>query len=509
MDKTSKTLMSLEFPGVVNNLDRMMDMIGGHDKLETVFNEPGSRLQLRFRPEDVYAHAVHGECIPVQQVLVRFKRKRLTYNDGSTEEVTTSEVIGVIESSFIFQSLCDLQYLPMKRVDGGNTSKNPKYISIKENIIPSDPYNPENLDDKDFNPTAPLFILPTIFCRFDSPITDYNYRNGPEIKDKDLKDMIEQQREKAVIGKIRKSRSLQAHVVSFKSGQEVPTEASPDIITASEAGLANKELLPKMKEAFEERPVWTRHGLMFHLKCSLNELRYTLAMIAFNVIDGPWRNTWIVFGYDPRKNKDSVQYQTIDFRVRRTYNNKKIDELLLSNKRRTIMQYQIPLQKTIGSRDKTPAVIASVMPSTSKRDEEQESRKDSQMQKLQRQVFFKPGIIPSNRQLVYQLMDIDLSEVKEMITKKSRKDAPDDKDGWLPTGSVDRIRSEMKKTLDKTVLLMAQEKGWIEGKASSFFEGLTDEEDTSGLATEMLECSVEGNEDDDDEEEDSDEDWHP
>lgn len=44
-----KTLMSVEYPGPIANLERFFTMIGGVENLEKVFNS-GDRLSLHFRP---------------------------------------------------------------------------------------------------------------------------------------------------------------------------------------------------------------------------------------------------------------------------------------------------------------------------------------------------------------------------------------------------------------------------------------------------------------------------
>lgn len=38
------------------------------------------------------------------------------------------------------------------------------------------------------------------------------------------------------------------------------------------------------------------------------------------MIDGPWRGSWVKYGYDPRKDPEARKYQILDFRVRHTGN---------------------------------------------------------------------------------------------------------------------------------------------------------------------------------------------
>ena len=72
---------------------------------------------------------------------------------------------------------------------------------------------------------------------------------------------------------------------------------------------------------FEERKVWSRAALEARLPLSIGttSLKRLLARVAYNFDDGPWRTFWIVFGYDPRSDRDSILYQSLDVRFRNSY----------------------------------------------------------------------------------------------------------------------------------------------------------------------------------------------
>lgn len=48
--------------------------------------------------------------------------------------------------------------------------------------------------------------------------------------------------------------------------------------------------------------------------------------MAYYFINGPWRISWVKFGYDPRKDPTARIYQTLDYRIRTAGNetNKKL-----------------------------------------------------------------------------------------------------------------------------------------------------------------------------------------
>lgn len=58
-----RTVLSVEFPGLVKDVTRFMELIGGQKNLEKVYNSRSDRLELRFRPQDVYSHPVYGDKV--------------------------------------------------------------------------------------------------------------------------------------------------------------------------------------------------------------------------------------------------------------------------------------------------------------------------------------------------------------------------------------------------------------------------------------------------------------
>jgi len=70
---------------------------------------------------------------------------------------------------------------------------------------------------------------------------------------------------------------------------------------------------------FELKPVWSRCALAAHLLTSLTAhiLIAALPALAYYFVSGPWRGTWVRFGYDPRADPHAKIYQILDVRVPR------------------------------------------------------------------------------------------------------------------------------------------------------------------------------------------------
>lgn len=80
-----------------------------------------------------------------------------------------------------------------------------------------------------------------------------------------------------------------------------------------------KSLYDQIVQMFEQRPVWSKNAIMYHLKADRVELRSVLPGVAYYFTSGPFRCLWVKFGYDPRKDQSAVKYQTVDFRLRHSY----------------------------------------------------------------------------------------------------------------------------------------------------------------------------------------------
>lgn len=56
---------------------------------------------------------------------------------------------------------------------------------------------------------------------------------------------------------------------------------------------------------------------LFKRKISLNVLKRCIGLHAYFVVSGPWRKSWIRFGYDPRLDQSNYRYQSIEMRSKR------------------------------------------------------------------------------------------------------------------------------------------------------------------------------------------------
>jgi len=97
-----------------------------------------------------------------------------------------------------------------------------------------------------------------------------------------------------------------------------------------------------LKKLFDERPVWLKNVLMRestkYLKYeSFHIFKKCLSFLAYSFKDGPWKHTYVRYGYDPRGDPHAFKYQVID--VGNIEKQGKYDALSLSYKRNEFDTY--------------------------------------------------------------------------------------------------------------------------------------------------------------------------
>ena len=107
--------------------------------------------------------------------------------------------------------------------------------------------------------------------------------------------------------------------MKFGEDREAPTETpSSSLMDEEESGM--EHVMKCLTHLFEEKPVWQRSALERRLaaddniKISSWKLGKLIRRVAYYFLDGPWRSTYVRFGYDPRKNPEARRWQVLDFR---------------------------------------------------------------------------------------------------------------------------------------------------------------------------------------------------
>ncbi|KAI5634528.1 RNA polymerase III transcription factor (TF)IIIC subunit domain-containing protein [Phthorimaea operculella] len=402
----NRDLMCVLFPGLVKNEERAIQCLGGIRNISQVYSNPNKkRLGLNFQPENPYVKRVFGDVKRTAGVLLKVKVKKKKVENRVEREVISTSVLGKVRRCYKFESMCDFQYMPVDRFGDGPLQ------CILEHILPS------GLDDVSFitEPSpVPLFIVPTNFTRSDKPVS-YSYTDKRYIstgKTHEAEDLH---------GRIRLERGHPLAKFSFNLIDDIPTEPNEYYLRAAKIDTVqhNKEMFEKIKKMFEERPVWSQNLIRFHTKYRLVDLKIILPCLAIRMENGPWRMLWVRYGYDPRKEPEARKYQTLDFRLR----------------------HQAGLHSLVLTRDQVSNYKKADRVKQNRRKSYEEPSSSAVEEVSEAAVYFRPGMVPAQRQIFYMLCDVKIPEIEAILAPEPPPGfLCHQKRGWLPhnTGEICR-----------------------------------------------------------------------
>lgn len=169
--------------------------------------------------------------------------------------------------------------------------------------------------------------------------------------------------------------------------------------------------------------MWSLNALMAQTKMPRVKLQSVLPSIAYFYQSGPWRNQWLLFGYDPRKDFASRMYQVMMVRLNKkaVFNIKTRSQVRKSTapgmKKRNIVS-----QLVYDEEEATPAEAEeSYMP------------------------IFGPGHFHHlSFANAFQYCDIEVPKVQEMLQQVPSPEHGGkclEKWGWLPVGFDEQVRN--------------------------------------------------------------------
>lgn len=450
-----RQFVCIEYPGLVQNVDNMVSTLGGIEKISQVYCEDNRRMELRFRPSDVYCKPTCGERHNSTALLLRVVRRRkktttrkkseenadqeasntqnaLTQSPASLENSYSAsplrtELVGVVHTTYKFNSLCDFQYLPLVPSEDGQ-----QQVCVYDQLVP------QGMERADWlNQAAPLYLPPAAFTRMDTP-QDYRYRRE---KNDDGRTKVPQN----IIGRTRQRRTHFAIFHSFKD-DEVPKEPLPGALSQVRIKFLDNRSYQGVKGEFEKRPIWSKNALRVRLDYKKDKLKYLLPTVSYYFHTGPWRNLWVRLGYDPRKDPKAWIYQTFDFRIRQAGGVKTQVEA-----KRSYSNYVLPYKSANASRRKTSVIQSLHLGEAGDDGGEECSEADKNLDEL---YIFRPGMVPPYRQMFYQYCDIQVPEIQKLLEEAILTGANkvcSEKYGWLPGGVEATCRDLMSRLIEKTL----------------------------------------------------------
>ncbi|WKX95660.1 hypothetical protein Q1695_012262 [Nippostrongylus brasiliensis] len=387
----------IQYPGLIKNLDRALETLGGLPKIsQNHFS--GHALELRHTPDNPYTSATVSEkktdatvTSGTLRLVMEFRRKK---KKPQTMEVNC---LGLVNYVYTFETMCDFQYLPLKK-----RAESDAFDDLIPRLIPRDLPSAlcwwERPDE--YPGYTPLFLPPYQFSRYNTPSTRILCRESDFAADK--------VRRRSGFGQnMRVERK--ALSVTVQANDPFPTAPTEEAVMDADFRCKNEEPHRMLAALFKERPMWTRNAISYKTGLEDALLKTLLQKFAFYILSGPWGRLWCRFGYDPRTEPESVQYQTLMVSFRQHTRIPERQRLKVSAERQQQNDNHLPVHFT-----------------------------------------YQPGRLPRVRQMWYCLCDIKLPFAEALLKRDHSKSAEPEAYGWIHAELLEELRELIKEDVRKT-----------------------------------------------------------
>ena len=291
-------------------------------------------FEASLRPDDIMAKTLLSRKVDVRHILLKVsvpkrtgrKRKRGTDEpfvaDDSEQasvsnhveakamlqslrdnnDIASVEVVGKIGETHRFRNMPDFQYA---------TSTNTLMQNLRGSIFTTDlPSIRDFKYDKSRSLAEGQDVGPPPFFSVVKQPYNWSYKQNPYVKTfVDAEGNIKVANTTAPIKHIRQNIDPDSPFVPFHPPGELMSleTAQPKI----------KSAVKQLKSMFDERPLMQRRVFInkFKGKQSENELKAAVGYCGYAFTSGPWRDTVIKFGIDPRKDPKYRIYQTVTYQL--------------------------------------------------------------------------------------------------------------------------------------------------------------------------------------------------
>ncbi|KAF2269495.1 transcription factor tfiiic complex a box associated subunit sfc1 [Lojkania enalia] len=353
-----RAISLVEHPCIVKNVDKGIASLGGEFKLSKALRcrqtskQPSTQpttgedsedadvqgpISVSLRPDDPFAKRLVSRPVTTNNLLLkvtvpkRTGRRRKRGSDGpflhedchSTNPSGTSTSNNVYaKASTVFQSLKDnvdnYQITPLGIIDETHrfrklpdiqciASGDKTLREVRDNLLPLryDQISKFKINtaagaipDKHIGPSAEFIQVPVAF--------NYRYRQNTFIK------YMGEHGAEVNIGK-RKSRG-DGYCIMKMTDETVPIGPKPHLEPEHTLTPYLQAMIVSIRKELKERPIITRHILYNKLGWAKRDrIREAMAYCGYFFETGPWRETLIAWGVDPRADPVYRKYQTVSF----------------------------------------------------------------------------------------------------------------------------------------------------------------------------------------------------
>lgn len=425
---------SIEFPLNVINDDKAIELIGGTKRIKESLVEKNVQLQLRLRPNDPYQHPIHSEVSTSENLLVKVllpKGELLKHKNNIAKAIDANkdsyhfEPVAIIDKSFRFRELADFQV---------NTLTNDLLQKTTDAFFGNDFEKLQNfrnfLSGKDkYDTQLPLDLPPfSTFSKVKMPFS-YNFSNnkGTAVRTDDgsLRLVNTKQPVKVRTSFVswdapapqHPSPELTKHLQEAKKivKQQLSEGKIPMNVIKNSNNYQLVECVKLLEKLFDQKPVWLRrHLYTITPENWKNTFKYALAYVAYSTRTGPWKQSYIKFGVDPKQSDAYALFQTERFRVHTTASKNMEEDEEVDNTIQTMNE---------NSGTSTPV------------------DKDA-IRELPADFIFTGTNLPKIS--TFQLCDIKDPQLTSLLTRESMVSEVTERDGWFESINLVQLRLIMK-----------------------------------------------------------------
>lgn len=331
-------LVAVEHPFLVKNLDKAILTLGGNASVARLVDsrDQDEPARLSLRPADRMARTIGAGVVPGNNLLLKIdvpkrtgrKRKRgsrdpfrtdqeLAELDQSHKPSQTDRLVGAIQDNpdkLEFRVVGPIvrthrfrdppDFVWSKKPQGFAAKFKNELLEGTLDQIRNFRLDPD-VQEAEFLP--PPTITPSIIP------WNYSYRQNVAVKSIEVDG-------RTVVFNSSVQHNLKIISVRANAATEAPNPSQSFLRESwNKLSSHDKRLVNMVKELFAQRPCWTRRTVRSMLKLKGVHLvqidHHIFAHVAYSFISGPWRDTLVRYGIDPRKDRAMRIYQTIAFRT--------------------------------------------------------------------------------------------------------------------------------------------------------------------------------------------------